>query len=94
MERQLLNIFLILIVFVGCQQIEILEDIPTKSSTPVLLDNNTSEIIADQNEVSVGITSPIEQQNATYSFLSKEIVNIGIITSILLAGLVVTSLIA
>ncbi|MFL2673417.1 MAG: hypothetical protein ACJ0G3_01905 [Dehalococcoidia bacterium] len=56
--------------------------------------NNTSEIIADQNEVSVGITSPIEQQNATYSFLSKEIVNIGIITSILLAGLVVTSLIA
>ena len=47
MERQLLNIFLILIVFVGCQQIEILEDIPTKSSTPVLADNNTSEIIPE-----------------------------------------------
>ena len=57
-------------------------------------DNNTSEIITDQNEVPVGITSSTEPQTATYSFLSKEIVNIGIITSVLLAGLVVTSLIA
>jgi len=47
MERQLLNIFLILIVFVGCQQIEILEDIPTKSSIPVQSDTNTSEIIPE-----------------------------------------------
>ena len=48
MERQLLNIFLILIIFVGCQQIEILEDdIPTKNSIPVQADTNTSQIIPE-----------------------------------------------
>ena len=47
MERQLLNIFLILIIFVGCQQIEILEDIPTKNSIPFKADTNTSEIIPE-----------------------------------------------
>ena len=40
-------IFLILIIFVVCQLIELLEDIHTKNSIPFIADTNTSEIIPE-----------------------------------------------
>tara|TARA_B100001996_G_scaffold315327_1_gene258149 strand:- start:434 stop:709 length:276 start_codon:yes stop_codon:yes gene_type:complete len=64
------------------------------SDSGSLSDQNNSEIIVDQSEISVASTPSIDPQTSSYSFLGKEIINIGIITSVLLIGLIVTSFIA
>jgi hypothetical protein len=57
-------------------------------------DQNNSEIIINQSEISVASTASIDTQTSSYSFLSKELITIGIITSVLFIGLIVSSLIA
>ena len=54
---------------------------------------NNSEIIVNQSEISVASTSSVDAQASSYSFLSKELITIGIISSVLLIGLIVSSLI-
>ena len=54
---------------------------------------NNSEIIVNQSEISVASTPSIDTQASSYSFLSKELITIGIISSVLLIGLIVSSLI-
>jgi hypothetical protein len=63
------------------------------SDSEPLSDQKTSEILVDQNEISVASTSSIDPKTSSYSFLSKEIINIGIITSVLIIGLIATSFI-
>ncbi len=55
---------------------------------------DNSEIIVNQSEISVASTSSIDAQASSYSFLGKELITIGIISSVLLIGLIASSLIA
>mgnify|MGYP001332147604 CR=1 FL=1 len=63
----------------------------SEGSSPSNQDN--SEIIINQSEISVASTSSIDPQTSSYNFLSKELITIGIITSVLLIVLIVSSLI-